>query len=191
MLSSPTADEAGRLQREPSYLAALLYVSLCPQQAWLNTRSLLPERSHQLRAFPLQVRSAHQCCASSNLEPGAQAAAGRRRRGVCGKLARRNAPVPAVLAGASGNQCASQCCCATRRRGQRMLRRLTSPACLGPKIHFTPVLSAAFAGLCKVRQDFLTLLCNPWSWISSVPSYPVLTSFPLFAERLGCAGGLR
>ncbi len=43
VLSSPTADEAGRLQREPSYLAALLYVSLCPQQAWLNIRSLLPE----------------------------------------------------------------------------------------------------------------------------------------------------
>lgn len=59
VLSSPTGDEAGRLQREPSYLAALLYVSLCPQQAWLNIRSLLPKRSHLLRAFAFQVRSAY------------------------------------------------------------------------------------------------------------------------------------
>ena len=50
VLSSPTADEAGRSQREPSYLAALLYVSLCPQQAWLNIRS--PRAFPPAESFP-------------------------------------------------------------------------------------------------------------------------------------------
>ena len=49
VLSSPTADEGGEVQREPGYLAALVYNSLCPQQAWLNVRSFPPPQcSHPI-----------------------------------------------------------------------------------------------------------------------------------------------
>ena len=42
VLSFPTADGGGDMRREPGYLAALVYMSLCPQQAWFNVRSMSP-----------------------------------------------------------------------------------------------------------------------------------------------------
>ena len=56
VLSVPAADEGSGTQREPGYLAALVYVSLCPQHAWYNTRSASgPQRFQPVRACALQV----------------------------------------------------------------------------------------------------------------------------------------